>query len=86
MTSIAALRVHAVDVTHQARQIGSTCFDYEMIVVAHQAVGKAHGIESHERFAADVQQAGTVVVVVDDLLPSITARGDMIERAGEFKT
>lgn len=57
-----------------------------MIVVAYQAVGKARGIESRQRLAPDVQQAGTVVVIIDDVFPSITARGDVIERTGEFET
>jgi hypothetical protein len=65
--------VNAVDVTHQARQMGlSSAYD-QVVVVAHQAVGPGMRIEAFKRLACNRQKCSSVNIVFGDGLASITA-------------
>lgn len=73
MPAVELLRVHAVEVAHQARQVVLLSLQYQVVVVAHQAVGQHLGIEAVHRLGEDVELGDPVRVVAVDRLASVTA-------------
>ena len=57
---------------------------YEVVVIAHEAIGKHLGIEPGERMAYDIQKRMPVPIIDEDRLAPVTARGDMVDGAWEF--
>ena len=55
-----------------------------MVVVAHEAIGEYLGIESGERMAHDIQKRMPVLIIDEDRLAPVTARGDVVDGAWEF--
>ncbi len=55
-------------------------------MVVHQAVGVTNLGKPADHLGQHVQKKMAVLVVEIDTLPRIAARGDMVERAGEFKS
>ena len=55
-----------------------------MVVIDHQAVGVADPVEVLDHRAEDAQERMTVFVVLLNRLATITAGGEVVERAGKF--
>jgi hypothetical protein len=71
--------------THQARKIWPTGLQNEMVVVAHQAVGKNCRLEALQCLRQYGQEGVSVAIVLKDRLTPIPTRGEMVQRAFEFK-
>lgn len=82
---VEALRVDAVEVPHQARQVALARVQHEVVVVAHQAVRQHLGVEAVERMLEHGQVLDAVGVIAVDRLAAVTARGDVVDGAGEFE-
>ena len=57
---------------------------YEVVMVAHQAIGQGLGIEARQRLGHDLQQRVPVVVIDEGRLAPITAGSDVIDSARKF--
>lgn len=57
-----------------------------MVVVIHEAIGEHFGVEARERLREHVEKPVTIVIVHEDRLAPIAARGDVIDRARKFDT
>ena len=54
-------------------------------MVAHQAIGVDHPVESINRFGQHLQKQRPVGVVPIDILPPVTTRSDVIKAVREFE-
>src|SRR5579859_1424106 len=84
VTPVACLGKHSVQLAHAFGQVGIRGLDEQMVVVVHQAPGIAQPVELPDHLAEDAQKALPVGVVLEDVLAPVAARGDVIERVGEF--
>jgi len=82
--TVLRLRVDTVQLSHQSRPVAFTCEQYQVVVVAHQAIGQALRIEAAQGLAQDTEELRAVPVVLVDRLTPITTRGDMVNGAGEL--
>jgi hypothetical protein len=64
VVSIEELGIDAVKLPHAKRQVSVGCFDEEMIVVVHEAVGVAYPIVSFVDAVKGVEESLTVMVVL----------------------
>ena len=85
VAAVVVLGVDAVDVAHEPRQVAAAGLDDEVVVITHQAIGKALGVEAIEAECQHVEQGGAVLVVFKDRLAPVTVRGQVIQRAGELE-
>ena len=95
VTAVVALRVDAIDVAHQPRQIGLARLHHEVVVIAHQTIPEQARVEpiqpplDHRQQLVDVeglaevvrQQRLAVAVVLEDRLAPITTRSDVVDSA-----
>lgn len=79
VAAVEVLRVHAVEVPHQARQIGLPRAQHEVVVVAHQAIGEHLGVEALHGPPHDLQQTLAIAVVGEDRLAPVAARSDVVD-------
>jgi hypothetical protein len=84
MPAVDVLRVDAVHLPHQARQVGGTGVQHEMVVVAHQAIGQHLRVEALQCQRDDAQLRGPVVVVGVDGLAPVAAGRKVVDGAGEL--
>ena len=82
--TIEGLGVHPIDLAHEQRQRGLPGVQHEVVVVPHEAIGEHLGIESIERLTYDIQQRLSVLVIDEDRLAAVAARGDVVDGAWEF--
>jgi hypothetical protein len=82
--SIERLRVHAIDVAHQQRQVGLPRVKHEVIVIAHQAIGQHLGVETLRRLGQCGETLVAIHIVPEDGFAPVAARGHVIDGAGEF--
>jgi len=86
MSAVEALGVNAIQVAHAFREVGFRRFDNEMIVIAHQTVGVAYPVESLANLTEYIQPRYAILIREIDVFAPITTGGDVIERAGKFKS
>ena len=79
------LGVDAVEMAHQARQVGLVRLQDEVVVVAHEAVGKDAGVEAVCGLGEDGQVLAAVFVAAVDGLATVAAGGDVVDDAGELE-
>ena len=60
-------------------------FNQQVVMVAHQAIGVDHPVESINRFGQHLQKQRPVGVVPIDILPPVTTRSDVIKAVREFE-
>lgn len=72
-TAAEVLRVDAVDVAHQALQVGLPRMQHKMEVVAHLAVGQRLRVEAVHRLCNHSKLRSPVNVVPIDRLAPVTA-------------
>jgi hypothetical protein len=51
-----------------------------MVVVPHQAVGVAEPVEPLDHRSQDLKELSPVLIVEEDILPSVPAGGDVVHR------
>jgi hypothetical protein len=66
VSPIQSLRVHAIDVSHETRQVRLVRAQYEMAVIARQTVGQRPRIEAIQRIGQNPQMHCTVGIVDAD--------------------
>ena len=84
VTAIISLRVNAIDMAHEARQITVQCKQNKVVVIAHQAIAQHPRVETRRALAKDIQQRVSINIVFKNVLATITSRGNVINRAGKF--
>ena len=84
MTLIKKLCIDPVQLPHAQGEIAVRRLDQEVIVVVHQAVGMAEPIIPLLDMLEHVQEVDAVLVVFENGLLFIAARGDVIDSAGVF--
>lgn len=78
------LGINPVKLSHAEGKVAIGGFDQEMIVVAHEAVGVAQPVISFVDMLKGVEEVLAVLVVFEDSLFFVAARGNMIHSAGVF--
>jgi hypothetical protein len=81
--SVEALCVDAIQLSHSNREVGLRCFDQQVVVVAHQAVGVAEPGEAVDDAGERCEEGGPVVGVEIDVLASVAARDQVVETIGD---
>ena len=84
VTAVERLRVDAVQVPHQQRQVRQSRVQHEVIVVAHQAIGQYLGIKTGQPRRHHTQQRVAIHVVHKDQLAPVAARCNVVDHAGEL--
>ena len=84
VAAVERLRVHAVQVPHEARQVRLPRLQHQVIVVAHQAIGQHAGIEAVDSSPQNRQQPMAVGVVGEDLFAPVATRRHVIDGTGEL--
>ena len=79
MTLIKKLCIDPVQLPHSQGEVAVRCLDQKVIVVVHHAVGVANPIVSLINVLERVQEVDAVLVVFEDGLLFIAARGDVID-------
>lgn len=75
------MRVDAIDLSHQARQVGLVSLHDKMAMIAHQTVGEGGGLKAFKTVLENPQPRSPVGIIVENRLAAITARSHMVERA-----
>ena len=78
------LGIHSVQLPHTEGEVAVRSFDKEMIMVGHEAVGVADPVISLVDVLEGVQEVDAVLVVFENGLLFIAARGDVIDSTGVF--
>ena len=86
MTLIEKLSIDAVQLPHPQRKIAIGCFDQEVIVVVHEAVGMTEPIIPLIDMLECVQEVDAVLVVFENGFLFIAAGGYVIDGTGVFYT
>jgi hypothetical protein len=84
MAAVVGLGVDAVDVAHQARQIGLAREQQQLVVVVQQAVGQHLGVETRHALLDHRQQRLPIGIILEYGCLAVTTRGHVIDRAGKF--
>lgn len=84
VAAIEALRVHAVVMAHQTRQVGLAGVQYQVEAIADQAIGQQLSVETIHGLSHHCQVHAPIVVTAVDGLATVSARGDPVSRLGEF--
>jgi len=84
MPSVKKLGIDAVKLPHAEGEVAVRCFDQKMVVVGHEAVGVAQPVITLVDVLKGVEEILAVLVVFEDGLLFVAARGDMIHGAGVF--
>jgi hypothetical protein len=82
---VEALRVHAVELAHAFAEIPIRRLDKKMVMVGHQAVGVDDLVKPSPHAREHFQKDPPVTDGPKNVLPSITARGDVVERTGKLE-
>ena len=86
VNAVEALRIHAVELTHAASEIGFGRFDQEMIVIGHLTPGVADPVTPLADLAEDFKPADSIGIGQVDIFAPVATRGDVVNAAGEFKS
>ena len=81
---VEGLGVDPVEVPHQSRQRARSGAQHQVVVIAHEAIGKHRRVEARGGFAQNRKVRLAVGGVTVDRLATVTARGDVEDGAGEF--
>ena len=84
MTLIKKLCIDPVQLPHAQGEIAVRRLDQEVIVVVHHAVGMTEPVIPFIDVLERVQEVGAVLVVFENGLLFIAARGDVIDGTGVF--
>ena len=79
MTLIKKLCIDPVQLPHSQGEVAVRCLDQKVIVVVHHAVGVANPVIPFIYMLERVQEVDAVLVVFEDGLLFIAARGDVID-------
>ena len=88
---IRRLCVYAVQLPHPLRQVSLHRFDYEMVVVCHEAESMADPIVAFDYFGQYIQKHFSIIVVFENRLAPIASGGDVVPLSnprftGSFET
>ena len=83
---IKALRVHAVELAHPFAEIPIRRLDKKMVMVGHQAVGVDDPVKPSPDAREHFEKHPPVTDGPKNVLPPVTARGDVVERTGKLKS
>ena len=86
MAAVESLGVYAVQLAHAFREVGIRCFDDQVIVVGHLAIGMAHPVEAFADFGESFKPGHTIFIRKENVLAPVSTRGNVIERAREFES
>ena len=62
---VIGLRIDAIDLAHQARKIGATRVNHEMIMIVHQAIGERDSIEAPQCLRNKREKRGQVLTIAN---------------------
>lgn len=85
MGAVEALRIDPVELAHALRQIGFRRLDQDVVMVRHLAPGMANPIEAFAYVAEHFEPGFTIGASEINILAPISAGGDVIYPASQFK-
>ena len=83
---IEPLRVYPIELAHRGREVRLGRLEEQVIVVAHQTVRMAANMVADHGGSQHNEEAGAVVLVEEDRLTIVPARGHMVDPTGEMKS
>lgn len=86
VTPVVAQCTDAIDVTHQAQQVGAVCLHDHVVVIAHQAMGAGRRLKAVEPLGQHRQPFTAVNIVFEDSLAPVTTRCNVIKRTFKFQS
>jgi len=81
VSPVERLGVDAVQHLHASGEIGSRSFDEQVVMVVHQTIRMTDPSESIDHAPKRLQEAVAILIVEEDLLPSVPPAGDVIDCA-----
>jgi hypothetical protein len=81
MALVKGLGINTVKLPHSLRQVSIGCFNDQVIVIVHQAIGMAKPVKPLRDPRQSVQKQFSIAVVLEDRFPIVTAGSDVIKRA-----
>src|SRR5574337_1098121 len=84
MPFVKKLGIDAVKLSHAEGEVTVGCFDQKMVVVGHEAVGVAQPVITLVDVLKGVEEVLAVLIVFEDGLLFVAARGNMIDGARVF--
>jgi hypothetical protein len=84
MPPVKCLRINAVHMAHQPRQVCLPRVQHQVVVVAHLAVGQHLRVKPVHRMGDGFKLRLSIPVVAVDRFAPIATRRDVINRVGEF--
>src|SRR5436305_2080083 len=82
MSQVEVLRIPPEEPLHPVREILLRRLEQKVHVVVHQAIGMASPLEPRDGCTEEAKEPPAIVVVREDLLPSIASRRDVEDAAG----
>ena len=86
VTTVERLRVHAVQVPHPAREVRLRRANEQVVVVSHQAVGKAAPAKAVVRVCEHLEETLSVRVISKDLRPLVASRRQVVDAVFDLET
>ena len=85
MPPVEKLSIDAVQLlSHSEGKVPVRCLDQKMVMVCHEAVGMAHPVITFIDVLKGAEEVLVVLIVLEDGLLFVAARGNMIHGAGVF--
>jgi hypothetical protein len=84
VTAVKPLRVSAVEPMHARGKIRTVDLDDHVVVVRHQAVAEASPRAVFDDATEELQESIAVAVILEEALPAVAARGEVIDAASDL--
>lgn len=86
VAAVDRLGVNPIQLTHAGREIAFGGFNDQMIVIGHLAPGVYLPVEALAALRQNLEPGEAILIVLVDIFPAVTARGDMVESASKLYT
>lgn len=84
--SIVILGIDTVQLAHAAGEIAVRRFNQKVLMIAHQAISMTQPVVLLADLAKQAKERRPIIVIFVNRLTPVTTRGDVIKRAGKFRS
>src|SRR5262249_25269717 len=81
VSPVKSLGIDTVKLPHSLRQVSIRCFNDQVIVIVHQAIGVANPVKPLRDPSQSVQKQFAVAVVLENRLAIVSPGSDVVKRA-----
>jgi hypothetical protein len=86
VSCVVVLRIDAIQLPHTLGQGRIRCFDQQMVMIAHQAIGMTVPPKLWYAVGEHIQKLGPVLIIPVNGPALIASTGDVVKRAGKLYT